>query len=785
MSENVRRIYAIASGEWRLAWRRAGLRLALVLIALPFIVPIIGTHHIDPQADDGGIGMLTFAAPYVTLLAAFLVVPTYYREQRVGISALMWSRPLDAGTYLTGKFLGSLLITMAMAVEVVGLIAAYQIAGGGSISVILLPGLFLVVLPALVLSTALYLACAALLPHPTVGYVIAILACGLFGFVISQDMLVLWNPWAQGLTYQPVLGFGPDLPLLLTNRLFYAGMTITLVGLAIFLFPRRERRALRSRIPIVAPGLLAVGAITTGYAVPQFHATANAVWVAGPMAVPATVPMTTHHYSLDLLVDPQTGEVHGSARFTVRNEGRTVIAMLPLFLNDGLHIQSATTDGHAAAIRSAPLFGFIQLVPALRPGAQVMVQLTYAGQYKTLRMEYGGAVRFGLTNNLPDVSVPTSPYLTYIRDDLAMLYGVGDWYPVPWTTESLAHDPAPLDWRTLRIHVPANVIALASTPFTQPNGQEHILSWTLHGRLPSAVLAIVPGGYARLSVQGGTIYAPSMDPTALRQQYEPYVAAFHDMLRYMGRSQRRVSVVAVPIAGGLSAGCCNAGGIPVALGDGLIMVPTYGLDRAQPNPADTTVHVSALPASARYRAALEDVAFAWWANEFSSQTIFIPYVSNPYPSLLTAGGIPLATLVTAGYTAAAVAEQRYGTAGYHQEVTWRRATLDFLRQRVAMPKSTMYQQYLTSPLGATALRLGLFGRLVDPDGATALDQLRRRIGPRRLKQILIGMSRTAQMVDSPSAAACALSRATGYPIGAWLNRSNPGFLTPPTATGCS
>src|SRR5205823_10036954 len=185
-------------------------------------------------------------------------------------------------------------------------------------------------------------------------------------------------------------GFGPDLPLLLANRLFYLGLTLALGGLAVLLFARRERRALAPRRQArTALAMLTCGVVVAGLALPRFQAASAAVMLSGRVVPPAAVPLAVRDYRLDLRLDPVTGAEDGVALFTIRNGGKAPVATLPLYLNDGLRLRTTTLDGRPATVTSSAQFGRVALAPALAPGRSVAVRISYAGHYKLLHAQYG------------------------------------------------------------------------------------------------------------------------------------------------------------------------------------------------------------------------------------------------------------------------------------------------------------------------------------------------------------------------------------------------------------
>lgn len=766
MSTFAQQALAVARTEWRVTWRGLGLRLVLLLVALPFAaIVLVPGHRIAPWSDDGGLGTLSFTASFAALVAAFVVVPSYRREQTVRAVGLVWVRPLSGAAYLAGKTLGATLVMGVVLVEITALVALSQLTRGGAVGAPLLVGATVGVAPALLLAAVLCVACGALLPHPLLGYLVALAYCGLFGFFMTQSMVLLWNPWAQSLSYSPFLGFTLDLPLLLASRFFYAGLLLAAIGGACLLFALRERRALRPRRQgPAALALLALGALVAVVAVPQFDAAARAVIPSGPVVAPPSVALAIRDYRLDLHADPATGMVRGTADFLADNDGATAVATLPLYLNDGLRVGAAWVDGRAVPVRGTALFPTLALARPLGPRARATVHLVYGGRYKLLRAQYAND-RQGMIGAASDMMPELHPSL--IGAGLAILYRDGDWYPRPWTRAATRWSPAPFGWHALRIQVPASVTALASTPDLRRQGDVRVATWALAGQLPTALLAAIPPGYTRLSVPGGAVYVPPWDSGNLPARYGPYVIASRDLAAFFDRSDRPVTVVAVPSARGtgMAAG--------VALGPGLVLVPVDDLDRTPEGP-DVSMTVSHLAPPAPYRAALDDLAAAWWADRLPNRAW--PTISRPGPALPT-GYVDAAddrsvmgidsSQMLASYTGAAVAGRRFGPAAYAREMALRRAVAALVLRD---PNAQTSLARGAGPFAARIRALGLWGRLVAFDASPALDDLRQQIGTERLRHLLVDLSATGRTPDDPTSATCALSHATGRPVAPLVRR---------------
>lgn len=799
MSALLQQIQAVASTEWRVTWRGLGLKLVMLILALPFL-PYLLLPRIS--WDDNGLHIFTFLAPLFGLLAAFLIVPAPRHERRYRVAELTWVRPLDSLGYVAGKALAAVLVLAVLLAELTVLVAIAQITAGFSVGVGIAATALLLVAPTLLCVAALYLLCGVALPHPLMGYLLALAVAFGFMFFFSESSIFLWNPYLVAVFYSKELGFGPDGPLLLANRVFYLGLAVILAGLAIAAFARRERRALAPRRQTVgALAVLLCGLVLAGGGMLRFQAARAAVMIAGPVVAPAAVPLSIHGYRLDLRLDPASGGADGVAQFAIRNEGAAPVAALPLHLNAGLRLTGATVNGHAAAVRNSPQFGTVTLAPALAPGRSAAVRVTYAGRLTLLHAQYG-SVQTGIQNGSSSSSLQQAVFQSYLWNGQGMLYRDGDWYPLPWTRAVAAgtysidgwNSRVRLGWRALTLRLPAGASAVASTADARRDGGGQVFSWRLSGHLPMALLAVIPSSYLKVTVPGGAVYAPDGGAATVRARYGPYVQAMRDLDTFFGRPARPINVVAIP----LPVPSYYGSPVATALGDGLVLVQQQGVDALTTYPSLAATATSKLAAPAPYRAALDDLATAWWADhmaEMSMLTIFNGvHPLNPLPLDLPQGYVGESeqggyTIILPDYTAAATAEQRLGPAYYAREMVLRRAIAAVARTDRGSNIHLYNIVYLGhGPLARQLQALGLLGRLdgggMSNDASPALGDLRRAIGAERLRHDLIEISTTGATPDDDVSAACALYHLTGKPVTAWANRYLPGFSAIKPAGGC-
>lgn len=797
MSILTQQTLAVARTEWRATWRGRSLTLVMLILALPFIPYLLLPRT---SFDDNGLQIFTFVAPLVGLLASFLIVPSLRRERRAGLGELTWARPLDSLAYVTGKVAAAVLVMAVLLAELTALVAITQATAGFSVSLAIAGNALLLVAPTLLCLAALYIICGALLPHPLAGYLLAIaLAFGVM-FFFNKSALYLWNPYLIAVFYSKALGFGLDGPLLLANRLFYLGLTVILAGAAIAAFARRERRALAPRRQVyTALAVLLCGMTVAGSGVLRFQAARTAVTISGPVIAPTAAPLTVQDYSLDLRLDPASSGADGVARFTIRNDGAAPVTALPLHLNDGLRLSAATVHGRASAVHNSPQFGTVTLAPALAPGHSAAVRVAYVGHIKLLHAQYG-EVQTGIQNGPTSNSLQQAIFQSYLWNGQAMLYRDGDWYPLPWTRGVAGTWPfagwtssVRLGWRELTLRLPAAVSAAASTTTVRHDDHSQVFSWHLSGRLPRAVLAVMPSNDLRVAVPGGAVYAPDGGAATVRARYGPYVAALRDLDRFFGHPVQSVTVVAIP----LPIPSYPGSPVSVALGDGLVLVQLHGVD-ALVTSRGVPLSTSRLAVPAPYRAALADLATAWWADHLAEQSMVTilnaVHPLNPLPLDLPNGYVGVTEqggndLLLPDYTAAATAAQRLGPGYYAREMALRR-TLAAMGRRTG-PNNQQIDNivYLGKGPRAAQLRaLGLLGRLDDggfsSDASPALDDLRQAIGAERVRHDVITLSTVGATPNDNASVACTLDHLTGKPLTAWANSYLNRYAAITPARGC-
>lgn len=778
MLTTAKQALTIGVAEWRLAWRGLALRIAMVVVLLAFGVNIRSAHSVSNWGDDAGISLLTYVTAFIGLLGAFIVVPTYQRDHASRMSPLIWMRPLNGETYVLGKIVGAALVMLTLLIELAILVAAFQITGGGITGMPLVLGVLLAAAPALLLTSIVCVASLTIIRSRVASYAIIMAYCAVLGFFLTQSMAVLWNPWANSLAFNKFYGFFLDFPLLLANRLFYLGIAVMAMAIILIYFPRRERRALRGFSGARGgTAMLTCGCVIGALGLLSFGSATRSVTLSGPVTAPTPAAVAISNYTLNMSLDPDLGTVQGVAQFAINNIGKIPVSRLPLYLNDGLLVTSAaavtpaTGKRQAAVIHPSALFSSVVLPRSLAPRERASMTIRYQGVYKLLRPQYGDD-RAGLIGTLSDLS-PTPLHQTVIGAGWAILFRDSDWYPWPWTTTIMAQNPPPLGWRNLTIRVLSHSSLVASTRDTTPLGTARIATWQFDGQLPGILLAMTPSSYTRVPVRDGTVYLPTADDTSAGLRYGPYVTALHDLMVFFNRESQPVTVVVTPFVRGQGAVEVRA-----VVGDGLAVVPVDSLDET---PDGAQVSPSLFSPSARYRAALSDLAVAWWNSRLPqigsrAPTVYGASIDLPggyvgvADTFIGAGYDP--TDMLAGYTGAVIAAHTISQRFYDQEMSLRRAAATYVTQGDQTSQRMLQLQLGQGPLAAPMFALGLTGRLDVSDLTPSLDTLSRVVGPAIVQHVLLNLSSRRQTPNDLTDVVCAITRQTGHSLARMVNQSS-------------
>lgn len=244
-------IGATVQAEMTMQWRRWGLWIAfgcvfllLLLITVPTAVylahPPAGSlyarQHYLPVALENLLTFSTteYAAIFLGLVAALLVIDRLERDQRLGIVAVQRATPQGTAGYLLGKFLGNYLAILLPALLCYLLTALVALPLGWSVTLLakFVQAFVLVFVPSSLAAVSLVLLLASILPLRVVQIGFALLWIE-FSIGPGWHTLVftIFNP--SGLYVYPV--FFPMPSLLAVDPNFHTSLSLALLNIAVLL----------------------------------------------------------------------------------------------------------------------------------------------------------------------------------------------------------------------------------------------------------------------------------------------------------------------------------------------------------------------------------------------------------------------------------------------------------------------------------------------------------------------------------------------------------------------
>jgi len=218
----------------------------------------------NPTRWQDVFSFYNFTATWCALVAPLCALVALGRDGGRRVSDLLWTRPLDAGAYVTGK-------ALALALTLVPLSAAgealYWVLGSVQRGAPIPPLLVLVewtciVAPVVLLATAVILALSLVLRHPAaalLGWWAAV-----FGALYLETQSISQQYGGAAPTRFPV-HIGPyrlsaDIDLypaaLIGCALIVIAITLTLLGATILLYRTRERSSVLTRSSLLCIGPL-------------------------------------------------------------------------------------------------------------------------------------------------------------------------------------------------------------------------------------------------------------------------------------------------------------------------------------------------------------------------------------------------------------------------------------------------------------------------------------------------------------------------------------------------
>lgn len=654
-------IQAVARNEWQQQYRSLAIwiLLALNVILLAIEINLALSVRSYWNSSSFAINMASGAIAYDLLAIPFLFINIFTRDQRRGIYALLWVRPLSAIEYVLGKGLAVALVSVLICI--VPLLFGWGIASWqlGALQ----PWQPWLQIGGVLLINVIAIAWLALLLIRLIGPLLGALLCAaipiyLF-FQSNRSLLNIENVNLINIYFAQSIAFGPDTMLLVAQRLFYAIMAaVFLIALAL-LFRFREPRSLSSRREMILTsgvGILLV--ITQVGSLLHFEATGQQYQdISAPAVQPSTAQFS--HYSLAVTIDPASGRIGGTARFlltppTGGNDSRLIIGLLP-----ALHIQQVAVAGQA----NEPAFshnisyttsaGWTTLNLAqtdYSQGKAIWLQVRYDGTYMVNRDNYSDA-RYGMFSGMSDQNTLTS----YVGNGISFLGGNGGgiWYPLPWTQQiGQFGNRLPMD--EVQLTFPATTTVVSSLVSPQHNADQQTITITPHGVLPLALIGAMMTPQ-QTHIDQMPVYYTGIAPDT--QSFRSYEVAIHQTLNLEtwlhadSQASSHWHAMVVPFLNQ-----------PV-VGSGLLLLPEL--------PLFSTTHLNLDDQTILTRFAGGEIARSWWLNAVQGEVSVNkvpPTLQSPQATLQF---IPQAQTLDAlaNYSAAIATDKILGSGYFDREKT--------------------------------------------------------------------------------------------------------------------
>ena len=376
--------------------------------------------------------LIFFQLPLLALLISPLVV-----QHKGARQDWLWTTSLELPQLVLSQFVGvALVLSGTLALNGLLMFALLLLLGAVPIgSVVSLFGLYLLlVLPVTLMCVSVVIALALVIRHTLV---VTAIAAGL-SILTLDDLLMpagtLLTPLHFTLTsleINPVVGLGPDRPLLLALLAFYLGCIPFLLILATIGHARLDRRSgwsSKRRRSLAALAFLAL--VGVGGSWQLYSVTAAQRLVPPPVAEQIDVWEVIRAEQRATL--EQTYNLQVSARLLLHNQSSEDQDVVELNVNSGLRVTSASAAGETVA--SQQLGETVQLGPlpsAVAAGEEIDLELLYTGTPILLREDYQIVIDLDLTAVNPGSFQRT--YVSYVGANGLQWMRDSDWLAWPLT----------------------------------------------------------------------------------------------------------------------------------------------------------------------------------------------------------------------------------------------------------------------------------------------------------------------------------------------------------------
>ncbi len=435
--------------------------LAWVILEWP-LLPFSNPESVI-SAEMNFLGLLS------SLLVIFIVVPACQREFQSGFD-IVWSRQFSNYVFLAGKALGIAAAILIAHLPMLLLLSITVVSFYGLQFLPLIGYMFSVVLfPTLAISFSVSLIVSILLRRRLLAYLVLIMLRA--GISTQVDIFQLGNFTLHSYYRHPLIGFGPDLHLVLSNRRFYLLLAALLLVVAGLLFPRFAPRQKRTQpITMIALGVFSFISLFGIYQETlnfdnAHHLAALNVEIASP-----SPNLKIENYALNVMVDLEKNLLSGQAEITITTASES-LSELPLSLNPGFDIITLSVNGSSSAGHFEE--GKVEFASPIPPQQQVVLSLRYEGTILVNRASYSNMFVMG----------ETPPPLPggYLGPGTFFLTRSGNWYP-------LSPLGAPTSLSLTLLGAANSVVINTASQYTS-GGSDLNLTWT--SPLPAPLFAVV------------------------------------------------------------------------------------------------------------------------------------------------------------------------------------------------------------------------------------------------------------------------------------------------------
>ncbi len=412
---------------------------------------------LKPPVQEVGASLFFCASVtgFMLILNPFAFFNVFARDTQRKMVASVWTRPVSSIVYVVGKVFAVIVLNQVLSLVslCLGWLVLSSTAGH-----LMAPDLWLHLMLVFNLTQmfemAFVLVCVNIVPWAFLGALIVSGSMFYLDKYRPTSLMDFWNVTPKGLFFSPSIGFGPDLPLLTSQRLSLVAFAVLCFFILLLAFQLRTYYIARSRFSLLLPLCLCLlTLIPTFAALDQYRQAYAHTQSAGPTKV-QPLKAQVSHYSLQLTSDPTLGHLQGRATFQVTPQ-ITGSPFLSMILNPGLLVQSiSTASGQSLQYTSNTGWTRVDLSPtAFIQGRPVQLQFVYKGRLPFSRDNYASFSGFN-----QNATAYPQEYFSYLGQGTMFLEGNGgDWYPLPWVTGALDRVSNRLLFDNLHLRLPAKL----------------------------------------------------------------------------------------------------------------------------------------------------------------------------------------------------------------------------------------------------------------------------------------------------------------------------------------